>query len=170
MYERLPIGLALAPDKKSDALTDQVLRILAACGIRQDDLYKAANDTTNASVKVGLLLTGDKGSCSLHTSSLIIGHATGILERKVGGKSVDAFNDMKALRKELFDPAAWLNNKKSKGRWRKYQELMASRGRTARKLVMPNSTRVAGLILFLDSVLTERWNLDEFFHEVPMQS
>ena len=52
-YEMIPVGLALADSKKLQALYEQILSILDACGIEHDDLYKPTNDTTNSSIKIG---------------------------------------------------------------------------------------------------------------------
>jgi hypothetical protein len=156
IYEKVPIGLELTDSKKSVELSEQILEILDTCGVQQNNLYKSANDTTNSSVKVGFLLTGEKGTCAMHTTSLLIGHATRILQRKGSGKVIDSFDRLQDLFKEVLEAASWLNNKKAKGRYLKYAKLMNQLGRKARKLVvMPNSTRVAGIILHLQSLY--RW-------------
>jgi hypothetical protein len=165
-YERIPIGLELVGSKKSQDLSEQILDILKAFGIKQADLYKSANDTTNASVKVGFLLTGEQGTCAMHTTSLLIGHATGILTRSSAGTVIDSFDDLRDLFKEVMDAASWLNNKKAKSRYIKYVKLMVRLGRKGRKIVVPNATRVAGIVHHLRSLLMERWNLLEYYREV----
>jgi hypothetical protein len=85
VYERIPVGLELTDSKKFVELSEQILETLDTCGVKQEDLYKTANDTTNSSVKVGFLLTREKGTCAMHTTSLLIGHATGILQRSSAG-------------------------------------------------------------------------------------
>jgi hAT family C-terminal dimerisation region len=145
IYERIPVGLKLTDSKKSVELSEQILEILNTCGVKQENLYTTANDTTNSSVKVGFLLTGEKGTCTMPTTSLLIGHATGILQRSSAGQVSDSFVRLQELFKEVLDAAGWLNNKKAKGRYLRYARLMNQLGRKARKLVMPNSTRVAGI-------------------------
>jgi hypothetical protein len=73
---------------------------------------------------------------------------------------------LQELFKEVLDAAGWLNNKKAKGRYLRYVRLMNQLGHKGRKLVMPNSTRVAGIVLQLKSLLMERWNLYKFYHLV----
>jgi hypothetical protein len=145
--------------KKSHELSEQILEILDTCGVKQEDLYKSVNDTTNSSVKVGFLLTGEKGMWAMHNTSLLIGHATGILQRSSAGQVRDSFVHLLELFKELLDASGWLNNKKAKGRYLRYARLMNQLGRKARKLVVPNSTRVSGIVLHLKSLLMESWNL-----------
>jgi hypothetical protein len=84
------------------------------------------------------------------------------------GQVTDSFVPLKDLFKELLDAAGWLNNKKSMGRFLKYSKLMNQLGRRARKLVVPNSTRVSGIVLYIKSLLMERWNLAEYYHDVAV--
>jgi hypothetical protein len=159
--------LELTDSKKSQELSEQILEILKTCGVRQEDLYKSANDTTNSSVKVGFLLTGEKGTCAMHTTAAIAHWARNwnFAKEQSAGQVHDSFVPLKDLFKELLDAAGWLNNKKSKGRYLRYSKLMVKLGRRARKLVVPNSTRVSGIVLLhLNSLLMERWNLLEFYH------
>ena len=163
-YEMIPIGLALAESKKSDALYRQILSILDACGIEQCDLYKPTNDTTNASVKIGYLLTGENGTCAMHTTSLLLNHAVGRLTRKSSGKIIDSFDEAEAIRDKAMACATWLHNKKAKSRYLKFVTMMQGAGRHAKKILIPNSTRAAGLVLMYGSLLEARWNLSEYIH------
>jgi len=164
-YEMIPLILAFAESKKSQELFEQTVSLLETFGIEQKDLYKPTNDTTNASVKIGNLLTGEDGTCCMHTMSLLLNHAVGQLTRKVRGKVTDSFPEAVNVRKAAMESAAWLNNNKSKSRYHKFVEMMNQAGRTAKKLVMPNSTRAAGTVLLYQSLLEQRWNLEEYFHK-----
>lgn len=162
---KVPVGMLVCNDKNSKAVCEQTLSMLAACGIGKDDIYRAANDTTNSAVKVGRLLSGENGTCSMHQVQLIITHATGRVTRKKNNKIVDSFEECERIRKTSEDCANWIMNRKSKGRYSDYCKNMTEKGRSPRKLIIPNSTRAAGVVLHYESMLKSRWNLDSFCYD-----
>ena len=155
---KVPVGMLVCDDKNSKAVCAQTLSMLAACGIGKDDIYRAANDTTNSAVKVGRLLSGENGTCSMHQVQLIITHATGRVTRKKNNKIVDSFVECERIRKTSEDCANWIMNRKSKGRYSDYCKNMTEKGRSSRKLIIPNSTRAAGVVLHYESMLMSKWN------------
>jgi hypothetical protein len=162
-----PIGMCVVYDKSAAATVQQTLKLLAGCGIEKEDLYKAVNDTTNTAVRTGELLTGEKGTCAMHSTQLVIQHATGHLKRKKDCKIVDEFPECEDLRKKARDSAFYLMNKKAKTRFAKYKKQMNNQGRIANRIFMPNDTRAAGVHMFFNSMITSRWNLDSYWYEDP---
>ena len=164
---KVPIGLAVASSKSSDEVANQTMRMLAAVGVQEADIYKAVNGTTNSAVAVGRLLSGENGTCAMHQANLIIGHATGRLVRKVSRRVVDSFPEAESLRKASEAAAGYLMNKKAKNRFLAYQQLMADKGRSAIRLAIPNSTRAGGVALHYESMIKSRWNLYQYWHSHP---
>ena len=157
---KVPIGLSVVDDKRSEQTAELTMKMLNACGIYAEDLYKAANDTTNSALKVGRLLTGgDEGTCAMHQTQLVIDHATGRKTRKRAGKIVDENPACESLRKKAEKATQCLMNAKSKGRFLGYRKMMESRARTGLRILLPNSTRAAGVILHYECILKSCWNL-----------
>jgi hypothetical protein len=62
---RIPLGLETCPDKKAEPTVEQAMDLLQLAGVQPQDVFKAANDTTNTALKVGRMLTVGKenGTC-----------------------------------------------------------------------------------------------------------
>ena len=161
---RCPVGLEPSSEKSADPTVIQCLDILTLCGIKMEDLCKAANDTNNTAKKVGRDLTGENGTCAMHTSQLALGHAVGMKIRTQNNEAVDNFPEAEGLRKKSLETARWLMEKKSKSRCHKCVEMMKREGREAVKLELPNSTRAAGILIHYESMIQARFNLNAHWH------
>jgi hypothetical protein len=98
-YYIFPVGLEVFQDKKAEPTANQTLKLLGLCGIKKQDIYRAANNTTNTSLAIGRLLTanGEQGTCAMHKIQLAIVHATGMVQRRDRGKVVDQFAECEEL-------------------------------------------------------------------------
>lgn len=160
-YFKVPIGLVHIEDKKAVPTVQATMKVLERCGISKADIFKAVNDTTNVALKTGRLLTKDEedGTCAMHLTDLVMEHATGMTKRKENKKIVDSFDVCEAIRVASYKAATWLMQKKAKKRFSAYQKLMRESGRHSVKLVVPNSTRMAGTWSMYHTLVRSRWNL-----------
>jgi hypothetical protein len=160
-YYIFPVGLQVVEDKKADPTARQTLKLLELCGIKKNDIYRAANDTTNTSLAIGRLLTADgkQGTCAMHVVQLAIVHATGMAQRREQGKIVDEFPQCEDLRKKAHAAASYLMEKRAKARYKEFHKLMVGHGRAHSRIAMPNSTRAAGILIQWESLIKEKFNL-----------
>ena len=163
----VPIGLAALDDKTSQGTAMTTFDLLAAAGIKPEDIYKVVNDTTNSALKTGRILTENthQGTCAMHAVQLALEHGTGRKTRSRGGNVTDRFVDAESIRKRSLAAAGYLMEKKSKGRFIKYKKEMAKVGREVIRIAMPNSTRAGGILLHYESMLRSKWNLDRYWFE-----
>ena len=105
------------------------------------------------------MANGEEGTCAMHEIQLAIVHSTGMAKRKKGRVVVDEFPECEDLRKKSLAVSSYLMDKKAKARHKKMQEMMASQGRGHTRIVLPNATRAAGILIHWESLLRERWNL-----------
>jgi len=165
---KVPIGLTVVDDKTSSKTAELTMKMLNACGINAEDLYKAANDTTNSALKVGRILTGgDEGTCAMHQTQLVVDHATGRKKRSAQNTITDDFPACEELRKKAEKASQYLMNAKSKGRFLGYKTMMEARARTGLRITLPNSTRAAGVILHYEAILKSCWNLRLYWMDEP---
>jgi hypothetical protein len=163
------IGLSRVQSHKAEDVRDASLSLLARCGVEQGDLYRPVNDTTSASLKAGrLLCLGSEGTCTMHTVSLALEHATGLKTRRRGRTTVDKFPAFVDQYKRAKDCFGWLMNTKAKSRFSKYEVFLQPHGRSALKVYLPNATRIAGIHRMYVSGLRSRWNLDLFLSVSPV--
>lgn len=126
------------------------------------DIFRGINDTTSAAIKAGqLIASGRKAvggtTCGMHTTKLIIKHATGLKERKRNGVVIDSFAESVNLRKKVWGMASKIMDKKAKKRFEEYNKTCNGiYGCPARRLELPNDTRVSGLYRLFVSFLRAR--------------
>lgn len=166
VFFKIPIGLESVDDKRATQTAEQCEDLLSACGIWKEDLYKAVNDTTNTALKVGRLLAGQNGSCSMHEVQLALDHAVGKKTRKRNNKIVDSFKEAEAIRLQALKASGYLMEKKAKARFKKYKELMVEKGRVGQRIAQPNSTRAAGINIFYESIIRQRFNLHVYWFKM----
>jgi hypothetical protein len=148
----------------------QAMDLLKVTGVEPQDFFKAANDTTNTALKVGRLLTVGKenGTCTMHQVQLALVHAIGAKTRTKNSKVVDSFEEAQVLhKKESIKAASYLQDKKDKNRVLLYKAEMEAIGRSAKWILLPNSTRAAGNQLHYESMITARWNFYHHWHKHP---
>ena len=169
---RIPVGLERSVDKKAAPTAKQSLAILEGAGIGKDDIYRAANDTTNSALKTGRLMTadGDEGTCFMHITQLCIDHATGRKKRSVDKQIVDDFPECESIRLASLKASKTVWDRKSKKKWEEYTKLMASGGRKFIKPSQPNKTRASGIRIHYESMIRSRWNLDLFWYKKGMEA
>jgi hypothetical protein len=164
---RIPIAMVRVISKVAVATVEQTIEALKSVGIGQLDIYRSVNDTTNVAVRVGFLLSGNKGTCNMHTIQLVIEHCTGRRMRKLNKQIIDSFPECEALRKGAKEAASYLVNKKKKSVWKSYAKLMRDEKFHFVKLIVPNDTRAAGVVLMYQSLLRSRFNLKKFYDDYP---
>ena len=166
---RIPLGLETCDNKAAEATVDQALDMLTAAGIEPEDIFKAANDTTNVALKVGRLLTVTKenGGCAMHEISLAFTHAIGAKKRSRQNKVTDHFDELMELNKKCNAVASYLQNKRNKNRFLLYVKEMGKFGREALKIIQPASTRAAGHQLHFEAMIKARWNFYHYWHKYP---
>jgi len=103
----------------------------------------------------------------MHTIQLIIEHSTGRRTRKKKKLTVDDFPECEAVRKVAKEGASYMINKKAKGIWKKYAAQMKELKRHQVKLIVPNDTRAAGVVLMYQSLIQSRFNLMKFYSDHP---
>jgi len=130
--------------------------------VKPEDIFRGINDTTSAAIKAGQLIASGRKSvggttCGMHTTELIIKHATGLKERKRGGVVIDKFEASVDLRKKIWSMASKIMDKKSKLRFDEYNKRCVEMfGCMALRLELPNDTRVSGLYRLFISFLRAR--------------
>ena len=166
---RVPLGIERSNDKKAAPTAEQSLAILDGAGIGQSDIYRAANDTTNAALKTGRLITadGDEGTCFMHITQLCIDHATGRKKRSVNKTVTDQFPECEAIRLASLKASKTVWDGKSKKKWDDYCKIVNSAGRKFIKIIQPNKTRASGVRLHYEDMVRSRWNLDLYWCKVP---
>ena len=152
-------GLDRIDNKKAAPTAEKTLERLALCGIEKEDIFRSVNDTTNSAVKTGFLLAGERGTCFMHLTQLVLKHAIGKLTRSKNGVVQDKFPEMDTLRSKVEKASSWLMDKKAKGRYKNYEKHMLAAKRTARKIIQPNSTRAGGIVLHDGDMIAARFNL-----------
>jgi hypothetical protein len=168
-YNVWAIGLSRVPSHSADDVSKVTLALMARCGIEQGDLYRPVNDTTSAALKAGrLLCLGKEGTCTMHSVSLALEHATGLKTRRRGNRTVDTFPEFVDPYKKAKDCFGWLMNTKAKSRHSKYSTFLHTFGRKGHKIYLPNATRIAGIHRMYVSGLRSRWNLQLFFTASPV--
>ena len=162
---RIPLGLERSLDKHAEPTAAQGLAILEAAGIGKDDIYRAANDTTNAALMAGRLMTaeGDEGTCLMHITQLCIDHATGRKKRSQNKQITDSFDECEAIRLASLKASKTVWDKKSKKKWDDYSTVMKSCARMVTKILQPNKTRASGVRLHYEGMVRARWNLDLYW-------
>jgi hypothetical protein len=127
-------------------------------------MFRGVNDTTNAALRTGLLLSSgrsptEKGTtCFMHAQELVLKHALGLSTRKgKGGQPDDEFASGVNLRDRV---KLWLTrvmDKKSKTRFNKYRQYCKiNLGVDVIRFSLPNETRVAGVYFMYGSALRSR--------------
>ena len=152
-------GLDRIDNKKASPTAEKTLERLALCGIEKEDIFRSVNDTTNSAVKTGFLLAGERGTCFMHLTQLVLKHAIGKLTRSKNGVVQDKFPEMDTLRSKVEKASSWLMDKKAKGRYKNYEKHMLAAKRTARKIIQPNSTRAGGIVLHDGDMIAARFSL-----------
>jgi hypothetical protein len=98
-------------------------------GITSQDIFRGVNDTTNAALRTGLLISSGRGptekgkTCFMHAQELVLKHALGLSTRKgKGGLPNDEFASGVNMRDRV---KLWLSrvmDKKSKTCFNKYRQ------------------------------------------------
>lgn len=166
---RIPIALMHVHVKDAESTADIALKMLARVGVTKEMIFRSVNDTANTAVKTGQNLSGEKGTCSMHTTDLVMEHATGQVTRTRNKVIVDSFPACEATRRLVHGLVAWLHNKKSKKRYFDYEVVCLKTGRNIVKFTVPNSTRVSGTWSMYLSVTRGRWNLKCYWHHKHSQ-
>jgi hypothetical protein len=132
-------------------------------GVEKDDVFRGINDTTNSALSTGLKIAGGrcpnvKGTtCYMHTQELVTTHALGLKTRKRNGEVVDSFPDGKNLRDDVKLLLSKIMDKKAKGRFREYDKMCRDLLKVkARKLELPNDTRISGVYRMYVSALRSK--------------
>ncbi len=102
--ERIPIGMIDVESKTSEYIATVTMSVLEKVGIQKADFFRSVNDTTNSALKVGDLLTGSKGTCAMHSTQLIIEHATGKKQDQVVIRCGMLLKNVKSLERRLRKP------------------------------------------------------------------
>jgi hypothetical protein len=139
-------------------------------GIIPDDIFCEVNDTTNAALQTGLLVSSgrapvEKGAtCFMHAQELVVKHALGLNPLKGrGGKPDDEFASGVALRDRVKTWLRRIMDKKSKTWFNKYKDFCKSRlGVDVIRFALPNDTRVGGVSLMYESALRSRNTLIQY--------
>lgn len=126
--------------------------------IEKKDLRKQMNDTTNSALKAGRLIVGNDKSenvlCGMHVVELVVGHASGFLERTVGKVVVDENKPCLEFSKRVRKCVKQFSDRKTKSKMEHYQEFCSSlAGFQAIKIPLPNKTRVAGNFRMYEGLL-----------------
>jgi hypothetical protein len=101
----------------------------------------------------------------MHETQLAFDYAVGNKNQVVGKQEVNTFPESVELRKKSISSAKYLMEKKAKARYANYVKLMSKSGRTAKKPLLPNSTRAAGTYLHYSSMVESRWNLNVYYRD-----
>ena len=160
---RLPIAMVRITGKMALVTANQTLEALKVIGVAKEDIFRCVNDTTNVAVKVGVLISGKKGTCNMHTVQLILEHATGRRTRSKKKQVIDDFPECDDVRKAAKESASYLMNKKAKHIYKKYVKFMQELSRRSVKLSLPNDTRAAGVVLMYRSLIKSRFNLKQYY-------
>jgi hypothetical protein len=117
--------------------------------IYKSDLRKQMNDTTNGALKSGRLIVGDDDSedvlCGMHVMELVVGHASGFIERRKGKKVIDEFPESKDFRDRVKTCVKQFSDRHAKGRMEKFNSFVRNNlGQKPFRVQLPNKTRVAG--------------------------
>jgi hypothetical protein len=127
--------------------------------IEKVDLRKQMNDTTNSALKAGRLIVGNDKSpnvlCGMHVVELIVGHASGFLERTVNKVVVDDNKPCLNFSKRVRKCVKQFSDRKTKSKMEMYQEYCKTNMgfHTSLKIPLPNKTRVAGTFRMYEGLL-----------------
>jgi hypothetical protein len=117
------------------------------------------NDTTNSALKAGRLIVGDDKSpnvvCGMHVVELIVGHASGFLERTANRVVVDSNKPCLQFAMRVRKCVKQFSDRKTKSKMERYQEYCSQNMgfHTALKIPLPNKTRVAGTFRMYEGLL-----------------
>lgn len=149
-----------------------ILKLCSICsyGIKEEDIFRGVNDTTNSALRTGLLLSQgrapeEKGpTCFMHAQELVVKHALGLAPRKGRhGAPDDLFEPGVRLRDRVKTWLGYLCNKKAKSRFLKYKEYCKSRlSIDVIRFSLPNDTRIAGVYYMYTSALRSRKPLIQY--------
>jgi hypothetical protein len=97
-------------------------------------------------------------TCLMHTQELVVTHALGIRTRSTGNEVHDSFVEGKHIRSRVKKLLSFVMDRKSKGRFREYQEFCKDHcGTQGLVLELPNDTRVAGTYrMFLSCIRSKK--------------
>jgi hypothetical protein len=138
---------------------------------------RGVNDTTNSALKTGLAISGGRApqrkgvTCVMHAQELVVTHALGLRTRSRKGEVIDEFPTGKLLRDKTKQLLSKIMDKKAKGRFIKYKDYCRDNlGIEARKLELPNDTRVSGVFAMYESALKSRKCINMFCNNGVDQS
>ena len=135
--------------------------------IDKKDLRKQMNDTTNSALKAGRLIVGDDKSenvlCGMHVVELVVGHASGFLERTVGKVVVDENKPCLEFSKRVRKCVKEFSDRKTKSKMERYQDFCNNKiGLKPIKIPLPNKTRVAGNFRMYEGLLRSHYAVQRY--------
>jgi hypothetical protein len=116
------------------------------------------NDTTNSALKAGRLIVGDDKSenvlCGMHVVELVVGHASGFLERTQGKKVVDHNKPCNKFCNRVRKCVKEFSDRKTKSKMDRYTTFCKTYlGYQPIKIPLPSKTRVAGNFRMYEGLL-----------------
>ena len=160
---KLAVGLATPENHSAQACHDAALEVLSRYGIKKEDIFCSVNDTTNAAVSTGRLLSGEKGDCSMHMANLVTDHATGKKTRSVNRVVVDSFPACNDIRNKVRNMIKYITSKKAKARMKAYRVRNEQVGMGTIRMGIDNDTRIAGTMFMYQQLLRSRYTTSTFF-------
>jgi hypothetical protein len=129
------------------------------------------NDTTNLALKAGRLIVGNNQSenvlCGMHVVELVVGHASGFLERTVDKVVVDHNKPCRAFSKRVRKCVKQFSDRKTKSKMERYIEFCKTNlGFTALKIPLPNKTRVAGNFRMYEGLLRNHYAVERYCYHM----
>ena len=127
------------------------------------------NDTTNSALKAGRLIVGNDKSenvlCGMHVVELVVGHASGFLERTVDKGVVDSNKPCHEFSKRVRKVVKQFSDRKTKGKMERYIDFCKNNlGFGTIKIPLPNKTRVAGNFRMYEGLLRNHYAVERFCH------
>jgi hypothetical protein len=129
------------------------------------------NDTTNSALKAGRLIVGNDKSenvlCGMHVVELVVGHASGFLERTVGKVVVDDNKPCHDFSKRVRKCVKEFSDRKNKNKMERYMEYCKTHlGYNGIKIPLPNKTRVAGNFRMYEGLLRSHTAVECYCHHM----
>jgi hypothetical protein len=92
------------------------------------------------------------GCCEMHLGALAAGLALSFVERRQDGKVINYWAPFRDSYKILLSGLKYVFDKQNK-RYTAYQTFLASLSKPAIRVILPNSTRIAGVLLVIQHAL-----------------